>query len=368
MTEHENLKYWVALNLLFAEQLHSLYKLSRSFPSLLEVFRASKRDLVVHGIDAKVAETLLSAQLLEKAEGEIARLDKRGYQVLTFADDAYPESLREISDPPVVLYYAGDLSVLRLPAVAIVGSRKPTPYGRAVAEKLAVELAARGLVIVSGMARGVDSISHWGALNEGKTVAVLGSGLDVVYPRENRRLFEKIQDTGLVITEYALKSQPLAHHFPLRNRIISGLVLAVIVVEAAEKSGSLITARLGLEFNREVMAVPGNITSSLSKGTNLLIKTGAKLVETWEDVIEELPSSLRESLLDPSVKKEKDLSTLNPKERQIYEYLRPDTLTHVDTLVEWSGLSVSEILSYLLSLELKGLVNQSPGKNFQRKL
>ncbi|NOR15888.1 MAG: DNA-protecting protein DprA [Candidatus Aminicenantes bacterium] len=365
---YENLRYWVALNLLFAEHLHPLYKLSRSFPSLLEVFQAPKRDLVALGIDAKMAETLLSAQLLEKAEGEIARLKKMGCKILTIADDAYPEYLREITDPPVVLYYAGDLNILRLPAVAIVGSRKPTPYGRAVAERLAADLSGRGLVIVSGMARGVDSISHWGALNEGKTAAVLGSGLDVIYPKENRRLFEKIQDSGLVVTEYGLKSRPLAHHFPLRNRIISGLVLAVIVVEAAEKSGSLITARLGLEFNREVMAVPGNITSSLSKGTNLLIKMGAKLVETWEDVIEELPSSLRESLLERSPVKEKDLSALNPKERKIYEYLRPDTLMHVDTLVEWSGLSVSEILSYLLSLELKGLVNQCPGKNFQRKL
>ncbi len=364
----ENLRYWVALNLLFAEHLHSLYKLSRSFPSLLEVFQAPKRDLVALGIDAKVAEALLSVQLLEKAEEEIARLKKMGCAVLTMADDAYPEYLREISDPPVVLYYAGDLSVLRLPAVAIVGSRKPTPYGRAVAEKLAADLSGRGMVIVSGMARGVDSISHWGALNEGKTAAVLGSGLDVIYPKENKRLFQKIQDSGLVVTEYALKSPPLARHFPLRNRIISGLVLAVIVVEAAERSGSLITARLGLEFNREVLAVPGNITSPLSKGTNLLIKMGAKLVETWEDVVEELPSFLRESLLERGADKEKDLSALDPKERQIYEYLCPDTLTHVDTLVEWSGLSVSEILSYLLSLELKGLVNQSPGKNFQRKL
>jgi DNA processing protein len=199
-------------------------------------------------------------------------------------------------------------------------------------------------------------------------MAVLGSGLDVIYPKENKRLFEQIRDTGLVITEYALKSPPLAHHFPLRNRIISGLVLAVIVVEAAEKSGSLITARLGLEFNREVMAVPGNITSALSKGTNLLIKTGAKPVESWEDVVEELSPSLRESLLSQSETKDRDLSALHPKERQIYEFLRPDTLMHVDTLVEWSGLSVSEILSHLLSLELKGLINQSPGKNFQRKL
>jgi len=365
---HEKLRYWVALNLLFSDHLHALYKLSRSFPQLLQAFQAPKRELVALGIKPKIAETLLSAQLLEKAEEEITRLEKKGYRILTIADEVYPDYLREISDPPVVLFYAGDLNQLSLPAVAIVGARKPTPYGRAVAERLSADLAARGLVIVSGMASGIDSIAHWGALKEGKTVAVLGSGLDVIYPKENKRLFEQIRDAGLVITEYALKSQPLARHFPLRNRIISGLVLAVIVVEAAEKSGSLITARLGLEFNREVMAVPGNITSALSKGTNLLIKTGAKPVESWEDVVEELPPSLRESLLSKNVVKDRDLSALHPKERQIYKFLRPDTLMHVDTLVEWSGLSVSEILSHLLSLELKGLINQSPGKNFQRKL
>lgn len=364
----ENLRYWVALSLLFSERLHVLYKLNRAFPSLLEAFQAEQRELVALGIDSKLAADLLSSRILDRADREIVQLEKRGYRALTIADDTYPPYLREISDPPVVLYYGGGLDVLRLPAVAIVGTRKPTPYGRAAAERLAADLASRGLVIVSGMARGVDSISHWGALNEGATVAVLGSGLDVIYPKENKALFEKIQEAGMVISEYPLKSPPLAHHFPLRNRIISGLALAVIVVEAAEKSGSLITARLGLEFNREVMALPGNITSPLSKGTHLLIKTGAKLVETWEDVVEELPASVQDTILDKRGVAEKDLSGLNPKERRIYEFLRPDTLTHVDTLVEWSGLSVSEILSYLLSLELKGFIDQSPGKKYQRKL
>jgi DNA processing protein len=368
LTLRENLRSWVALSLLFSERLHVLTKLNRAFFSVLEAFQASRRELVSLGMDADLAQELLSPQLLDRAEREIAQLEKKGFRILTIADDAYPEYLREITDPPVVLYYAGDLDILRLPAVAIVGSRKPTPYGRAVAERLAADLAGRGLAIVSGLARGVDSISHWGALKDGKTVAVLGSGLDVVYPRENKRLLEKIMESGLVLSEYALKSQPLAHHFPLRNRIISGLALAVIVVEAAEKSGSLITARLGLEFNREVMAVPGNITSTLSKGANLLIKTGAKLVETWEDVVEELPVSIQEEIIDPGTAREKDLSELKPQERRIYDFLHPDTLTHVDTLVEWSGLSVSEILSHLLSLELKGLIAQSPGKKFQRKL
>jgi DNA processing protein len=368
LTLPANRIHWVALNLIFSERLHVLYKLSRAFSPLLEVFQSTPRDLKALGIDAELADELLSTQLLDKAAQEIARLEKKGYHILNISDEAYPEYLREISDPPVVLYYAGDLNVLRLPCVAIVGARKPTPYGRAVAEKLSADLAGRGLVIVSGMARGIDSIAHWGALKDGKTVAVMGSGLDVVYPKENKPLCAKIQESGMVMTEYALKSLPLAHHFPLRNRIISGLALAVIVVEAAEKSGSLITARLGLEFNREVMAVPGNITSSLSRGTNLLLKMGAKPVDSSEDVIEELPPVVQDILLHPAQVKQRDLSQLNPKERKIYDFLSIDTLTHVDTLVEWCGLSVSEILSHLLSLELKGFISQSPGKNFQRKL
>jgi DNA processing protein len=197
----------------------------------------------------------------------------------------------------------------------------------------------------------------------------MGSGLDVIYPRENRKLFEKIVETGAVITEFPLKSPPLGYHFPLRNRIISGLSLAVLVIEATKRSGSLITARLALEQNREVMAVPGNTTSELSRGTNWLVKIGAKLVENWEDVAEELPPPLKYQLL--AMKEEKTakaLPSVNPKEEKVLALLKTDEFTPVDELVEKTEFSVSEILSLSLQLELKGYISQSPGKNFQRKI
>jgi DNA processing protein len=257
---------------------------------------------------------------------------------------------------------------LKGPAVSVVGARKPSPYGRAVAERLARDLASRGLVIVSGLARGVDSIAHWGALEGGKTVAVLGSGLENIYPRENRALFEKIIEQGAVVSEFPPKSPPLGFHFPLRNRIISGLSYAVVVVEATKKSGSLISARLALEQNREVMAVPGNITSELSLGTNLLIQAGAKLVESWEDVVEELPSPLKEQLLNQKEEEMEERPSMSEQEKRVFEHLKPDSLTHVDELVDETEFSVSETLSFLLNLELKGLIYQRPGKYFQRRL
>jgi DNA processing protein len=205
-------------------------------------------------------------------------------------------------------------------------------------------------------------------LKGGKTIAVLGSGLERVYPKENRPLFEKIMESGIVLSEYSLKAPPLKYHFPSRNRIISGLSIGVVVVEGTRRSGSLITARLALEENREVMAVPGNITSELSQGTNWLIKGGAKLVNDWKDVVEEFPSPLKEKILSKEKKKRREPPSLRGEEKKIYDLLLPDTLTSVDELVEQSNLSVSEILVVLLGLELKDLVAQRPGKFYQRKL
>ena len=364
----EDLKYWIALNLVVADSPRSARLLTQHFPKIGDVFGATKRDLIAVGLEEERAKVLSSSNLLVRADHEIERLEKKGYFVLTIGDKRYPGYLREIFDPPLVLYCAGKTEILNEPAVSIVGARKPTPYGRAVAEKLASDLSSKGLVIVSGMARGIDSIAHWGALKEGRTMAVLGSGLNKVYPRENRHLFEKIADNGIVLSEYPLDSPPLGYHFPLRNRIISGLSLAAVVIEATRKSGSLITARLALEQNREVMAVPGSITSHLSYGTNWLIKNGAKLVEDWRDVVEELPLSLRENILSKEKKERKELPSLNPEERKVYDELEADTLTSVDELVERCHLSVSEVLSILLSLELKDLITQRPGKFFQRKL
>jgi DNA processing protein len=324
--------------------------------------------LVSLGIDPGKSRSFKSNKNLDSAARDVESCQQKGYTVLTLEDKNYPGYLRETFDPPFVLYCAGHVEALKEPAVSIVGARKLTSYGRAVADRLARDLASCGLVIVSGMARGIDSLAHWGALKEGRTVAVLGSGLDNIYPRENKKLYQKIMEEGAVISEFPLTAPPLAFHFPQRNRIISGLSLATLVVEATKRSGSLITARLALEQDREVMAVPGNITSDLSAGTNWLIKTGAKAVETWEDVVEEFPSPLKEELLSRRQKDKEKAPDLNEKEKRIMEFLSPDKERHIDELLDCCGFAVSEALAVLLNLELKGLIIQLPGKYFQRNM
>ena len=365
-------RYWIAFNLVFAEKLKEAGKLIKAYPKIDEVFTLSVSDLTAIGIDVERAIRISSPQSLDRADQEIEWLTRNHFSVLTLEDELYPGFLREIFDPPYVLYCAGSLDAPKKPMVSVVGSRKPSPYGRAVAERLAEDLASHGITVVSGMARGVDSAAHWGALKSGQTVAVLGSGLGRVYPKENKNLMRKIMENGLVVTEYFHKSPPLGQHFPLRNRIISGLSLALVVVEAAQKSGSLISARLALEENREVLAVPGNITSTLSQGTNWLIKNGAKLVKDWMDVVEELPAPYRDGLLAETKKAKKEVKNneviISPQEKDILNLLTEDSLIHIDKLAEKSAYSVSEILSNLLSLELKGLIIQRPGKFFQRKL
>lgn len=368
MKGRADLASWIALSLVFAEDLRSAEKIRRHFRSPEAALLAHPAELTAIGVPSQKASALRSKKNADRAARDVERCRQKGYTVLTLKDEEYPECLRETFDPPLVLYCAGDTAVLKGPAVSIVGARKPTPYGRAVADRLAGDLASSGLVVVSGLARGIDSIAHWGAVKEGKTVAVLGSGLDNIYPRENKKLADRIAADGAVITEFPLSSQPLGFHFPQRNRIIGGLSLATLVVEATRRSGSLITARLALEQNREVMAVPGNITSERSQGTNWLIKNGAKAVESWEDVVEELPPSTREALHSPQKKTQKEAIELDERERRLYEHLPPDRARHIDDLLEETGFSVSEALSVLLGLEMKGHIFQMPGKYFQRKL
>lgn len=358
----------VALNLVLSDSLGPAQKIAARFAKLEDIFRAPADELTALGMDEAKARELVSPSLFERAGRVLDWIAKKGYFVLTCDDEDYPETLREIFDPPFVLYGAGNPEVLREPSIAVVGARRPTPYGRAMAEKLSKDLAACGLVVVSGLALGIDSLAHWGALAEGKTIAVLGSGLDDIYPRENKSLFRKIAERGAVISEFPPSMPPLAFHFPLRNRIISGLALGVVVVEATRHSGSLITARLALEQNREVMAVSGNVTSDFSRGANWLIKSGAKLVETWEDVVEEFSSPLRERFLARRTEENKKMPELSPEEKKIFNGLKVDELTHIDEIVEASAASVSEILALLLNLELKGLIHQAPGKYFQRSL
>jgi len=358
---------WVALNLVLSDSLRAAQKVVAHFPDLEDVFRASSKKLSAIGVEKEKAAALTSPRLFEHACRTISWLSKKGYFLLTVEDMDYPPNLKEIFDPPFVLYGAGRPEALREPAVAVVGARRPSPYGRATAEKLAKDLAASGLTVVSGLARGIDSIAHWGALDSGRTVADLGSGLDDIYPPENKGLFRKIAEGGAVITEFPPEMPPFSFHFPLRNRVISGLSLATVVVEATRQSGSLITARLSLEQNRDVMAVPGCPASDLSRGTNWLIKSGAKLVETWEDVVEELPSPLRERLLSRRTE-EKRMPAMSSEEKRILDCLSVETPVHIDELVAAADASVSELLGLLLNLELKGLVRQAPGKFFLRSL
>jgi len=364
---------WLDLALVLAERLKPAWRLLKRHGSPEAVLRVSPQELEAAGLRPEEAAEIASGRAGERAAREFARLKKRGANVLTFASDAFPACLREVFDPPLALYVAGEPEALAGPAVGIVGARRPTAYGRAVAEKLAGDLARRGLVVVSGLALGIDAAAHWGALRAGgRTVAVLGSGLDVVYPRENRGLAAKIvAEGGAVVTEQPLGAEPLGFRFPLRNRLISGLSLGIVVVEAAERSGSLITARLALEQGREVMAVPGPVTSPLCRGTHGLLKAGAAVVESWEDVAEALPAPWRDGLLagrEDATRTEFADADLSPEERRVRDLIPPDAEVHVDDLAEAVEFSVAELLAVLLSLELKGLVAAGPGKLYRRRL
>jgi DNA processing protein len=283
-------------------------------------------------------------------------------RVITFYDHEYPSWLKNIYDPPFVLFYRGKFPKEEDICVGMVGSRKATAYGRLMAETLAQGLAEKGVWVVSGMARGIDTFSHQGCLKAGgRTIAVLGSGIDVIYPRENRGLYEKIITSGLVVSEFPLGTPPLPQNFPARNRIISGLSRGVIVVEAAEKSGSLITVDFALEQGRDVFALPGPVTSPLSRGTHKLIRQGAKLVETADDILEEYFENY-----SGEVEKEKqgfDLFTFSQRERDILELLLTGSI-HFDDLVRQSGLNPAELASLLTQWEIKGLVKQTPGKYY----
>jgi DNA processing protein len=360
---------WLALNFVFYGPSAAARRLLGRFPAVTDVFRARRADLGGLQLDGAAVDAIATGRAIDRARGELEKIGRKAYTLLTLDSPGYPGYLREIFDPPFVLYCEGDPEVLRNPAVAVVGARRPTPYGRAVAERLAGDLAGRGCVVASGLAAGIDACAHRGALKKGRTVAVLGSGLDVPYPWENRGLHREIAGRGAVVTEFALGTPPLAEHFPVRNRIISGLSVGLVVVEAARKSGSLITAKLALSQDREVMAVPGNVTSELSAGPNGLIREGARPVASWEDVAEALPSPWRENLLARRDEKEENSrASLSRDERRLLEALPVDTAVPVDELAERTGLPASSLLALLLGLELAGVVVQYPGKEFQRRM
>lgn len=359
---------WLALNLALWDSQKLLHDVQTRFPRPEDALSAPSGELRTLGCDEERIRRLRPPLSLDAAHKEFDRLKKKGYSLLTFEDGEYPLFLREIFDPPCVLYCRGRAEALRGPAVALVGTRKPTPYGKAVAERLAEDLASRGIVIVSGLALGIDACAHGGALKGGRTVAVLGSGLDVMYPRHNRRLAEAISRSGAVVSEFPLGTEPFAGNFPRRNRIIAGLSQAVVVVEAAEQSGSLITAQLALDEGREVAAVPGNITSVVSRGTHRLLRVGAKLVESWVDVAEELSPELRDEVMSRGPGATGRLPLPTADEAAVLDRLRADEVTNVDALVEATGRPVTEVLTLLLSLEVKGLVAAGPGANFRRRM
>jgi DNA processing protein len=346
------------------------------FGSVQALFRASLTELEAAGLRSVSAQSLGTGRSMELAQDELGKAVSADARIIGLDDPGYPTQLKQIYDPPLILYARGDEAVISQPGIALVGTRHPSPYGSGMAERLACDLAARGLVIFSGMARGIDTAGHRGAIAaKGKTVAVWGTGVDVVYPKENTRLVEQILALGgAVISEFPIGTFPAPQNFPIRNRIISGISLGVLVVEAAEYSGTRITARCALEQNREVFAVPGNVTNKGSWTPNTLIKQGAKLVATWEDVWEELPTQVRLTL-QPEGGNESQVgqtaslfgeAELPPHEKKIFALLKADESTHIDEIVERlePALSSSEIFAALFELELAGKVKQLPGKNF----
>ncbi|MEP6569456.1 MAG: DNA-processing protein DprA [Acidobacteriota bacterium] len=377
------MREWVALNMTPGIGPRAAAKLLERFGSPEAVYRATRAELEKVRLLPEAVDSIIARDQHDKAEVEIETVRKLGGDILILDDGVYPPLLRETYDPPIVLYVQGAWSeCLEQPCIAIVGSRRCSTYGQNAASMLARDLAQRGVTIVSGFARGIDAAAHRGAIEGGgRTVAVIGTGLDQVYPRDHKKLAEEVlQARGAIVSQFPLTTPPVSENFPYRNRIISGLSLGVIVVEAAENSGSLITARLAIEQNREVFAVPGNITSRNSFGTNYLIKgAGAKLIQQWQDVAAELPPQIAAKLLPPPLtekKQEKSLAdqlSLVPQgltgfEQSVFKLLSADNPSHIDMLVNQSRLTISDLTATLLTLEMRDLVRALPGKCFVRKM
>ncbi len=308
--------------------------------------------------DNDVCSRVISFKGWRKIEDDLEELNRIGADVITIRDKEYPPLLKNIPDPPIVLYKKGPLET-GMNTIAIVGSRKATFEGINLAEKIGETLSSVGITVVSGLARGIDAAAHRGALKEkGKTVAVLGCGIDICYPSENKRLFNKTGEEGLILTEYAPGEKPLSYHFPERNRIIAGLSKSVLVIEASQKSGSLITARLGLEYGREVMAVPGSVFREEYKGANALIKQGAKLVENINDI-------LTTSFPGYEQKKEKQIE-VTPEEERIFSHIGFEKV-HVDEIIEKSGMKAKQVMAMLTKLEMKEIIREVPGGFYIRK-
>lgn len=338
----------------------SLYKIEKSFGSFQAFYQADKSTLYSSFLDAPIIDAILekrkvSPQLL------MEEYQSHNIGIVCWDEPQYPQSLRNISNPPYLLYYQGDLDITDQPCLAIVGSRVATTYGKTTAQKLAKELAAVGMVIVSGMARGIDSEAHRGALEYGKTIAVLGSGLDVIYPPENRGLFQDIINSGAAISEFPLHTAPEPHNFPLRNRIISGLSRGILVIEAKEKSGALITADFALEQGRDVFALPGPINSKTSAGPNNLIKQGAKLITGIEDVLEEYYDINHTH----GRTEQGQLPLLDDNEKLVLDLIAHQSL-HFDDMLQNTGMDIGTLSTLLFKLEFEGIIKSLPGNYYVR--
>ena len=376
----ENRLAWIALTLTPGLGPKRILKAAQTLRDVSRLFQLSLTELESLNFPAPSAQFIFSGKARIEAEQEWQRVREQRGAILTYEDADYPERLREIFDPPPVLWALGDLQLLARPAIAIVGTRHPTPYGTGMAEVLARDLASHRLVVLSGMARGIDTAAHRGALAaRGSTVAVWGTGIDVIYPKENKALAENILVAGgTILSEYRLGTFPAPQNFPKRNRILSGMSIGVLVVEAGENSGTRVTARCALEQDRDVYAVPGNVTTKNAWGPNTLIKQGAKLVATWEDVWQELPTQVRlqlEGELGFASSTEQAASIveelpLQEPEKVVLAALRHDEAVQLDELMEKleSRLTSSEIFTALFELELASRIKQLPGKNYVRRM
>src|SRR5271163_2429114 len=371
---------WLALSLapgLGPRRILQAVKLAGPVTRILEL---SLTDLEALRFPAEAAQYIFGGQALTDAAEEWRRVQAEEASLLAYSDDVYPERLREIFDPPVLLWVRGEVKLLSQPAIAVVGTRHPTPYGLGMAEMLSRDLALRGLIILSGMARGVDTAAHHGAISaKSPTVAIWGTGIDVIYPKENKSLAEQIlAGGGAIVSEYKLGTFPAPQNFPRRNRLLSGISVGVLVVEAGENSGTRVTARCAIEQNRDVYAVPGNVTNKNAWGPNTLIKQGAKLVATWEDVWQELPTQVRlqlESELGFASSPGQAASIveelpLQEPEKIVLSALRHDEAVQLDELMERlePRLTSSEIFTALFELELANQIKQLPGKNYVRRM
>jgi DNA processing protein len=379
LTQDEEL-HWLALKMVPGLGAIGTLRILERLHKPEAIFRASASELEAAGLNASLARSIASGVTFEDAVEQQQRMMDAGARLISYNDPLYPPSLREIFDPPTILFVKGRVELLQRYCLAVVGTRRPTPYGLAATERLSADLAKAGLIIVSGMARGIDTVAHRAALEVGgDTIAVFGCGVDIAYPVENRRLYSDIAEKGLMISEFPMGAPAYPQNFPIRNRVVSGLSEGVLIIEGAQYSGSAITARLATDQGREVFAVPGNITSRMSWGPNLLIKQGAKLVQEWTDVTNELPARVRRELTDCGQKKillegedaagpeavPPSLEPLQMLARKVLGSLQVDVPQQLDSILEsFDGVSSSELIAALFDLEMNGLIRQLPGKNF----